>query len=171
MTQLYYPAVVTKGNDGLYLIELIDMENVFSDGTTVEEAVANCTDALAGVLDVMQEHGDKIPPPTPFAEATAKVGSGKKKARVTVLVPATLRGRTMKISVTMDEELVKRIDAAAGHYGRSEFLDRAARTALSRERDGSAKQLTGRRLASADRLPAPMKKRMAARAETRMKRS
>ena len=64
----------------------------------------DCTDVLAGVLDLMQEHGDKIPPPTPFDETRAIIDAHWMKAQFTVLVPATLRGRAVTVSVTMDEE-------------------------------------------------------------------
>jgi len=126
----YYPATVTQDEGGAYIVQAIDLDNVFSEGATIPEAVSNAEDALVGVLDVMAEHGDTIPDPTPIDMAEVKRHSyGDIIALVHLAAPAA-KAKAVRLSVTMDEDLVKRIDGVAGHYGRSEFLASAAREKL-----------------------------------------
>lgn len=60
---LVYNAKLKKDGDG-YLVTFRDLENVFAEGFTLEEAVFNARDALDGVLASMLEHGLDIPTPT-----------------------------------------------------------------------------------------------------------
>jgi predicted RNase H-like HicB family nuclease len=127
----YYPATVTKDEGGAFIVQAIDLDNVFSDGSTIEEAIANAEDALAGIVEVMAEKGLKIPEPTAIDVAHAnRKRYGDILALVNLAAPPA-KSKTVKISVTIDEELLKRIDAFVGNYGRSEFLAGAARAKLA----------------------------------------
>lgn len=137
----FYPAIVTKDEGGAYIAQAIDLDNVFSEGATPEEAIANAGDALAAVLDVMTEHGDKIPEPTPIDMAEAMRRTYGDIVTMVYLKAPPPRTKATKISVTIDEELLRRIDAAVGNYGRSEFLAKAAREKLARETQAAIPEL------------------------------
>lgn len=65
MAMYKYYAVVTKDlEDGCYLVNFPDLENVFTDAETLPEAVKNAEEVLEGMLEVMLEHGDEFNPPT-----------------------------------------------------------------------------------------------------------
>lgn len=129
MATRLYPALIearSKADGGGYGVTFPDLPNVFTDGETVEEAFHNAKDVLQAMLDTMQTHGDDIPAATSLTEVKAPKG---------VIVQAfegqVESAKTVKLSVTMDEELVARIDAEAGARGRSAFLAAGARNLLA----------------------------------------
>jgi antitoxin HicB len=61
---LVYGAKLKK-DGGSYLVTFRDLDNVFTEGRTIEEAVFNAGEALDGVLASMLENGFAIPEPTP----------------------------------------------------------------------------------------------------------
>jgi len=60
---LAYSARVKKGGNG-YLVTFRDLDNVFTEGATLESAIFNAREALDGVLASMLEHSLDIPIPT-----------------------------------------------------------------------------------------------------------
>lgn len=60
---LAYSARVKK-NGNRYLVTFRDLENVFDEGASLEEAIFSAREALDGVLASMLEHGLDIPAPT-----------------------------------------------------------------------------------------------------------
>jgi predicted RNase H-like HicB family nuclease len=47
-----------------YVAEVPELPGCFSQGKTVDEAMANVRDAIQGVLQVMSEHGESYKPAT-----------------------------------------------------------------------------------------------------------
>ncbi|MBU6421773.1 MAG: type II toxin-antitoxin system HicB family antitoxin [Gammaproteobacteria bacterium] len=60
---LAYSARVKK-NGNRYMVTFRDLENVFTEGESLEEAIFNAREALDGVLASMLKHGLDIPAPT-----------------------------------------------------------------------------------------------------------
>ena len=56
-----YPAVFTKEDDG-YLVSFPDIENCFTDGNTLDEALEMAQDALNLMLMTMEDDGKPIAP-------------------------------------------------------------------------------------------------------------
>ena len=82
----------------------------------------------------MHEHGDSIPHPrvSDVWEIHHRLTDDEKEdLRFIQLVQGTIPGKAIRLNISMEEELVKRIDAAAGSYGRSRFLAEAAKAKLS----------------------------------------
>ncbi len=68
-----YPAVITwNGEDKTYYVTFPDLENCFTDGATVPEALENASDALDLMLWGKEEAGETIPTPTPIGSIPVK---------------------------------------------------------------------------------------------------
>jgi predicted RNase H-like HicB family nuclease len=133
MTTKFYPALIHKDRASDYGISFHDFPGCISAGATLQECLAMGAEALAFHIEGMIEDGDSIPAPTELAAVERAARKDRELARGLVavqMVPANLPGRVIRLSVSMDEELVKRIDAVSGTHGRSRFLADAARARL-----------------------------------------
>jgi predicted RNase H-like HicB family nuclease len=50
-----FKVVVTKGEDGWYVVECPSIPGCVSQGKTIEEALENIKDAICGCLEVLNE--------------------------------------------------------------------------------------------------------------------
>ncbi|WP_407708550.1 type II toxin-antitoxin system HicB family antitoxin [Bacillus altitudinis] len=79
MAMYRYYALIEKeklDNTGCYIISFPDLENVFSDAETMQDAVQNAHDVLGSMLSVMEEDGDEIPQPSPADKLKEQVKEG-----------------------------------------------------------------------------------------------
>lgn len=59
-----YPCIITLDKeDGIYYVNFPDLEDCFTDGDTLEEALYNAQDVLGLVLYSKEENGIEINPP------------------------------------------------------------------------------------------------------------
>lgn len=59
-----YPCIITfDKEDGIYYVNFPDLEDCFTDGDTLEEALYNAQDVLGLVLYSKEENGMEINPP------------------------------------------------------------------------------------------------------------
>ena len=68
-----YPALISHDSEGYY-IRFPDIENCFTDGDTLEEAIENANDVLPLMLCSMEDDKDVIPAPSPIADITPAEG-------------------------------------------------------------------------------------------------
>ena len=61
---------LTQEDGGGYLISFIDFNQCISDGNTVEEAIENGLDALAGTIETLEELGLPVPKPSTHPHMT-----------------------------------------------------------------------------------------------------
>ena len=59
-----YPFRITPQEPEGFLVECLDMENVSTEGYTLEECLFNASEALTGMLDFYLDIGESIPKPT-----------------------------------------------------------------------------------------------------------
>lgn len=127
-----YPGVIFRETDG-FSITFPDVHGAHSEGDTLAECIAMGQEVLNAALEMIAK--EKGPMPEPSDASTAKRLARKVYPEGTVLtvqfVAGTVPGRAQKYTISMDEELMKRVDAAAGKYGRSSFLAEAARSKLA----------------------------------------
>lgn len=65
-----YPALLASSEGGGYVIRVPDVSGCITTGTTIEEALDNIRDALAGCLCVLEDIGEPLPAPSePFSVA------------------------------------------------------------------------------------------------------
>lgn len=130
MTVRWYPALVERADHGFGVV-FPDVPGCTSAGDTVDEALRNAAEALEGHIELMVQHGEPVPEPgAPDAPVPDWLGDVEIVARA--LVPVELPGRALRVNITIDEGLLRRIDRAARALGtsRSGFLAEAARRML-----------------------------------------
>ncbi len=110
----------------VYGIMFPDFPGCVSAAGTFDHAIAKGTEALALHVDLMRADRDPIPLPRDLAEikADAEDWIEWEGAVVTTIPLIKVRGKAVRINITLDEGLVKEIDAASKN--RSGFLAEAA---------------------------------------------
>ncbi|MDR3324044.1 MAG: type II toxin-antitoxin system HicB family antitoxin [Zoogloeaceae bacterium] len=63
--EIRYPAQIEQDAEGNYLVQFVDMEDTFTYGNTLEEALFNASEVLTGMLDTKINHNFEIAEPTP----------------------------------------------------------------------------------------------------------
>ncbi len=125
MPRKYYPAVIysdeARENFGVTFVDL----PVNAGGASVESALLDAELVFQEVVDDLIAEGEKIPEPSNPANIPEDIREG---SIAVSLVPVNLKGKSQRISVTLDEELIQRIDAVASN--RSAFLAASALEAL-----------------------------------------
>ena len=135
MSTRLYPGVIFSEPEGStvgFSILFPDIPGTASQGTTLDQCVAMGQEALNLVLETWAEDRKDPPPASDVATARAKALEIYPEGQVLTiqLVQGALPGRAAKYTISMDEELMKRIDAAAGAYGRSGYIAEACREKL-----------------------------------------
>jgi predicted RNase H-like HicB family nuclease len=131
-----FPALLSKNPGSDWSVEFPDFPGCVSAGITLDEAISHAQEALSLHVHGMRLDGQPLPVPV----GTEKLMS-KKRARTQalVLIPLIpLKGRAKRVNISLDENLLAEIDAAATAIGtdRSNFLATAARAKIER-RTGS----------------------------------
>jgi antitoxin HicB len=88
---------LTTAEGGGFLISYPDFSECISDGETVEEAIANGRDALAGTIAALEAKGFPVPAPN-----SGGVASGKFVARVPKTIHAQLATRAKAEGVSLN---------------------------------------------------------------------
>jgi predicted RNase H-like HicB family nuclease len=129
-----YIVFIHKDTDSCHGVSFPDFPGCVSAGDTLDEAVANATEALSGHVRMMEAGGDMIPPPRSIEAVMADTSlAADRDGAVISAVPLMRdRGSTVRINVSLDLGLLEAIDAAARHrkQTRSAFLASAARREL-----------------------------------------
>ncbi|RFB80419.1 type II toxin-antitoxin system HicB family antitoxin [Methylovirgula sp. 4M-Z18] len=126
---------LVHGKKGAYGVSYPDFPGFASGGATIEEAMARSQEGLAVHMAAMIEDGDKVPIPRDY-EALQADPAFKEDFHDSIalaLVDVEPPAKAARISVTIDEGLLARIDLRAKEIGesRSGFLAAAARARLS----------------------------------------
>ena len=123
-----YPAIVERAGGG-FSVFFPDLPGCTSEGATMQEAVLNAEEALAGHLLVCAQYGDEVRDPTPLDQLESDEDV-EEAARILVRVERP--GKSVRLNITLDEGLVAAIDRVANN--RSGFLAEAARHELAARR-------------------------------------
>jgi predicted RNase H-like HicB family nuclease len=126
----YFPAIVEKSSDG-YGVFFPDLPGCTSAGATVQEAALNAEEALQAHIELTMEHGEAIPEPSTLDEI--EVDADVVEA-ARILVRADPPTRTVRVNITMPEDLLAAVDryAVRTGYSRSGLLAQAVRERLRR---------------------------------------
>ena len=122
----YYPAIIEKGPNG-YGVIFPDLPGCVSAGDTVHEAACNAEEALAMWLDLSTEHGDAIPEPGNLDTTPDWLADIDIAARI--LVRCETKSRSVRVNITLPEDLLQAVDRYAERHGfsRSGVLAQAVR--------------------------------------------
>jgi predicted RNase H-like HicB family nuclease len=129
-----YIAFVHKEPDSCYGVSFPDFPGCISAGDTLDSALSNAVEALAGHVRVMAADGDPIPPPRSLDDIMAdpELREDREGAIFSAVPLVRDRGSTVRINVSLDLGLLEAIDDEARNRGqtRSAFLASAARREL-----------------------------------------
>lgn len=89
----HYIAYIHKEEDSDYGISFYDFPGCISAGSTMEEATFMAQDALAGHIECMAEHGEKIPKPS----AIAIIKANAEDNPILLPVPVVVKARKKNI--------------------------------------------------------------------------
>lgn len=129
MTKIYYPAVIHKDANSDFGVHFPDFPGCVTAGVTIEEAILNAHEALAGHVDMMVADGDALPEPSSLHDV---ISQNDASTVAVTLVPVILPGKVKRVNVTLDEGLLSEIDIISNN--RSGFLAQAARAELARRK-------------------------------------
>jgi predicted RNase H-like HicB family nuclease len=129
-----YIAVVHKEPASDYGVSFPDFHGCITAGKTIDEAKDLATEALFLHVEGQREDGEPLPAPTNLEDVVADPENADAVAFLVVSVPDA-HGKAKRINITMPEETLRRVDAAARRRGlsRSSFLTRAAQEVMERE--------------------------------------
>jgi len=125
-----YIALIHKDADSDYGVSFPDLPGVITAGKDLDEARDMATEALAFHIEGLIEDGEAIPEPSSLEEVMA---SKENKDAVAVLIPAPqVAAKSVRINITLPEDVLNAIDARAEREGftRSGFLAQAAKKAM-----------------------------------------
>ena len=120
-----YIALIRKEPDSDYGVDFPDFAGCVTAGRTLEDARRMAAEALALHVEGMTEDGETIPEP---ASLDTIMTNAENKDAVAVLVDVATRSRSIRINVTLPQDLVEQMDRVTRN--RSGFLAEAARARL-----------------------------------------
>lgn len=119
--------------DGVFGISFPDFPGCVSTGLTEDEVLRKGPQALALHVAGMVEDGDPLPATRDLGQLRADpVFREDAEGAIVALVPYETPGRSVRLNISMDENLLDAVDRAASAAGqsRSAFLAEAARRRL-----------------------------------------
>lgn len=132
MATRYYIGIVEPGPQ-TWGISFPQFPGVISLGDSLTDVLANGRDALATVIVAMQEDGVEVPEDYTIDSAASNFNRADFNDPHIVILSAEVNTRAQRISVTMDEALLSRLDnlAERTHDTRSGLLAKGARLVLA----------------------------------------
>jgi predicted RNase H-like HicB family nuclease len=129
-----YIGLIHKDPKSDFGVSFPDLPGCVSAGRTLDEAYRMAEEALALHIEGMADEGLAVPEPSSLEQIMADPVN---RDGVAVVVPAPAVVRTVRVNITLSDQLLAQIDREADARGitRSGFLAEAARAALVRPED------------------------------------
>lgn len=131
-----YPIAIEPGTDKTaWGVVVPDLPGCFSAGDTLDEAIANASEAIALWIETRLDADGSVPPP-------GSIEAHRKNRRCAGWIwalaevdPATISDKAERINITLPARVLRRVDEAARKVNetRSGFLARAALLALEQQ--------------------------------------
>ena len=127
-----YIAVVHKDQKSDFGVSFPDFPGCITAGTSIDEAKDMAHDALSLHIKGMLKDGEKIPAPSNLEDIMADPDYSDAVAILVVTV-SDAKPRTVRVNITLPEDMLRKIDAVAKKRGmsRSSFLVHAAQNAIT----------------------------------------
>ncbi len=121
-----YIALIHKDADSDYGVSFPDLPGCVTAGTTLDEARAFAEEALVLHLAGLAEDGEPVPEPSSLEAVMAD--RENRDAVATLVLAKGPAPRTVRVNITMPDDVLARVDAYAELHGmtRSGFLAQAA---------------------------------------------
>jgi predicted RNase H-like HicB family nuclease len=133
----HYIGLIHKEPDSDFGVSFPDFPGLITAGTSLDDARAMAEEALAFHIEGLVEDGEPIPEPSSL---DAVMADSENRDGVAILVTAkTTAPKTVRVNVTLPEDVLTRIDRYAEAHGftRSGFLARAATRAIDEGLDAA----------------------------------
>jgi predicted RNase H-like HicB family nuclease len=118
-----------KEPDTDFGVNFPDFPGCITAGRTMDEAYRLAAEALAFHVEGMTEDGESLPQPSTLE---AVMADPENQDAVPFMVPLAMTPKVVRVNVTIDESLLRAIDAVAPN--RSAFLAEGARRLLADRR-------------------------------------
>ena len=130
-----YIALIHKQDDSDYGVSFPDFPGCVSAGGTLDEARGMAEEALAFHIEGLVEDGQVVPEPSDLDKVMRDPAN---RDGVAILVPVELKSRSVRVNVTLPEDVLRAIDLHAERHGytRSGFLAAAAKRAMAADLPG-----------------------------------
>ena len=116
MTKRFYPAVLERGDGGVFAIWFPDFPGCVAAGHSQEEAAARSEEALAAALAEAAETDSPLPVPTPFDAIEPPADADV----VTFMsLGASPPDPSERVNIYLPKSLIARADALAAAWGMS----------------------------------------------------
>ncbi|WP_077961970.1 type II toxin-antitoxin system HicB family antitoxin [Ensifer adhaerens] len=128
-----YIGLIHKDADSDFGVSFPDFPGVVTAGTSLDDARAMAEEALALHIDGLVADGEAIPEPSSL---DAVMADPENKEGVAILVALkTEAKKSVRVNVTLPEDVLQQIDAFAEAHGltRSGFLAKAAKREMELE--------------------------------------
>ena len=127
-----YIAVVNKDPKSDFGVSFPDFPGCITAGSSIDEAKDMAHDALDLHIKGMLEDGENIPSPSNLEDIMADPDYSDAVAILVVTVSEE-KPRTVRVNITVPEDMLRKIDAVAKKRGmsRSSFLVHAAQNAIT----------------------------------------
>jgi predicted RNase H-like HicB family nuclease len=129
-----YVAFVHKEPESVFGVSFPDFPGCISAGATMDEALANASEALQGHVKMMEADNETVPSPRSVDAILADQEMAEEREGAILSAVHLIRdlGSTTRINLSLDLGLLKAIDEAARarKQTRSAFLASAARREL-----------------------------------------
>ena len=133
MPQRHYLGIAEPGPDN-WSISFLAFPGTISVGSTLADVLEHGRDALASVVDAMQEDGVALPPDY-TVDPQAEYDPADYQDPHVVVLSVEIASKAQRINVTIEEALLSRLDRVAErtHTTRSALLAKGARLVLEAE--------------------------------------
>lgn len=129
MSTLHFVALVKGDQAAGYTAQFPDLPQCAAHGRDVAELVVEARRAVLDALMALSAAGETWPQPTPIERVGAEPGA------IAVLIDVAVDDPPIRVNVSLGEQLVQRLDAAAEARGmtRSGFIAQAVRVSLGEQ--------------------------------------
>ena len=130
-----YIAIIHKDPKSDFGVSFPDLPGCISAGRTIDEAKEMAQEALSLHIQGMLEDGEEVPTPSSLEDVMADPEYSDAVAFLVVSAPES-KPRAVRVNVTIPEDMLVKIDAAAKkrNMSRSSYLVQAAKTAMRSSR-------------------------------------
>ena len=130
-----YIAIIHKDSRSDFGVSFPDLPGCISAGRTIDEAKESAQEALSLHIQGMLEDGEEVPAPSSLEDVMADPENSDAVAFLVVSAPES-KARAVRVNVTIPEDMLEKIDAAAKkrNMSRSSYLVQAAKSAMRASR-------------------------------------
>jgi predicted RNase H-like HicB family nuclease len=115
-----YPIAIEPGAEATAFGVIVpDLPGCFSAGDTLDEALSNAEEAVAGWMDAALDAGEAIPAPSGLETLRSNPDYEGWIFGVVTVDPALLDDTTERINITLPRRVLRRLDAMAKTAGES----------------------------------------------------